>query len=186
MRIETARLVLTPVGAEHAAELFVLHSDPDVAYWSDALSVEQAAAAAAEMARQWRANRVGKWIAHRRSDGTLVGRGGLSLAVVDGKRRLELGWALLSSARGQGLATEIGRAGLDYGFGALDRDEVVSFTEVHNRASRAVMERLGMTFVKIIYERGLVEGRDGIHDDAPFALYRLRRADAAVPPTVWW
>ena len=186
MRIETARLVLTPVGAEHAAELFVLHSDPDVAYWSDALSVEQAAAAAAEMARQWQANRVGKWIAHRRSDGTLVGRGGLSLAVVDGKRRLELGWAVLSSARGQGFATEIGRAGLDYGFGVLGHDEVVSFTEVHNRASRAVMERLGMTFVKIIYERGLVEGRDGIHDGAPFALYRLRREDASGAAHVSW
>ena len=182
MRIETARLLLTPVGAEHAADLFVLHSDPDVAYWSDAWSPEQAEAAAAEMARQWQTNRVGKWIAHRRSDGTLVGRGGLSLAMVDGRQRLELGWALLSAARRQGFATEIGRAGLDYGFGVLGHDEVVSFTEVQNRASRAVMERLGMTFVKIIYERGLIEGRDGIHDGAPFALYRLRREDADLRP----
>jgi RimJ/RimL family protein N-acetyltransferase len=134
------------------------------------------------MARQWQADRVGKWIAHRRSDGALVGRGGLSLAMVDGKRQLELGWALLRTARRQGFATEIGRAGLDYAFGVLGHNEVVSFTEVHNRASRAVMERLGMTFVKIIYERGLVEGRDGIHAAAPFALYRLRREDAAPPP----
>jgi RimJ/RimL family protein N-acetyltransferase len=51
----------------------------------------------------------------------------------------------------------------------LGHDEVVSFAEVHNRASGAVMERLGMTFLKIIYERGLIEGRDGIHDGAPFA-----------------
>ena len=63
----------------------------------------------------------------------------------------------------------------------LGHNEVVSFTEVHNHASRAVMERLGMTFVKIIYERGLIEGHDGIHDGAPFALYRLRRGDAALP-----
>ena len=86
MRIETPRLVLDPVGPEHVADLFLVHSDPDVAYWSDAWSPEQAAAAAAEMARQWQAHRVGKWIAHRRSDGVLVGRGGLSLAMVDGKR----------------------------------------------------------------------------------------------------
>jgi RimJ/RimL family protein N-acetyltransferase len=182
MRIETARLVLAPVGAEHAADLFLVHSDPDVAYWSDAWSPEQAAAAAAEMARQWQADRVGKWIAYRRSDGTLVGRGGLSLAIVDGKRQLELGWALLRTARRQGFATEIGRAGLDYGFGVLGHNEIVSFTEVHNHASSAVMERLGMTFLKIIYERGLIEGHDGIHDAAPFALYRLGREDAALPP----
>jgi [ribosomal protein S5]-alanine N-acetyltransferase len=104
-----------PVGAEHAADLAVLDSDPDVAYWSDAWSPEQAAAAAAGMARQWQVGRVGKWIAHQRSDGALVGRGGLSLAMVDGKRQLALGWALLSAAPGQGFATEIGRAGLDYG-----------------------------------------------------------------------
>jgi RimJ/RimL family protein N-acetyltransferase len=146
--IETARFVLTPIGAEHAAGIFVLHSDPHVAYWSDALSPEQAAAAAGEMARRWQTDGVGKWIAHRRSDGGLVGRGGLSLATVDGKRQLELGWALVSAARGQGFATEIGRAGLNYGLGVLGHDEVVAFTEVHNHASRAVMERLGMTFIR--------------------------------------
>lgn len=178
MRIETARLVLTPIGAEHADELAVLHSDPTVAFWADALSPEQAAAAAGEWARQWRVNGVGKWIAHRRSDGALVGRGGLSLADIDGKRQLELGWILLSAARGQGLATEIGRAGLDFGFNVLGRDEIVSFTELHNRASRAVMERLGMTFDKIIHVRGLIEGREGLHDNAPFALYRLTREEA--------
>ena len=182
MRTETPRLVLHPVGPEHAADLFLVHSDPDVAYWSDAWSPEQAAAAAAEMARQWQADRVGKWIAHRPSDGALVGRGGLSLAMVDGKRHLELGWALLRTARRQGFATEIGRAGLDYAFGVLSHNEVVSFTDVHNRASVAVMERLGMTLVKIIYERGLIEGRDGIHAAESFALYRLRREDAAPPP----
>jgi len=108
--------------------------------------------------------------------------GGLSLAMVDGKRQLELGWALLRTAGRQGFATEIGRAGLDYAFGVLGHNEVVSFTEVHNRTSPAVMERLGMTFVKIIYERGVIEGCDGIHAAAPFALYRLRRDDAAPPP----
>jgi RimJ/RimL family protein N-acetyltransferase len=102
MRIETPRLVLDPVGPEHVADLFLVHSDPDVAYRSDAWSPEQAAAAAAEMARHWQADRVRKWIAHRRSDGALVGRGGLSLAMVDGKRQLELGWALLHRARRQG------------------------------------------------------------------------------------
>jgi len=102
--------------------------------------------------------------------------------MVDGKRQLELGWALLRTAGRQGFATEIGRAGLDYAFGVLGHNEVVSFTEVHNRTSPAVMERLGMTFVKIIYERGVIEGCDGIHAAAPFALYRLRRDDAAPPP----
>ena len=45
----------------------------------------------------------------------------------------------------------------------------------HNRRSRAVMERLGMSYRGEIRWPGLVEGRDGIVDDAPFALYVLAR-----------
>ncbi|HKQ02785.1 MAG TPA: GNAT family protein [Actinomycetes bacterium] len=47
-----------------------------------------------------------------------------------------------------------------------------AFTEVHNRASRAVMERLGMRPAGIIRREGLIQSRTGIHPDAPFALYR--------------
>ena len=38
---------------------------------------------------------------------------------------------------------------------------------------RPVMERLGMRPAGIIRREGLVEGRTGVHPDAPFALYRL-------------
>ncbi|GIF40108.1 hypothetical protein [Actinoplanes xinjiangensis] len=48
----------------------------------------------------------------------------------------------------------------------------MAFTEVHDRASRAVMERLGLRPAGIIRREGLVEGRTGIHPDAPLALFR--------------
>ncbi|MGH8968114.1 MAG: GNAT family N-acetyltransferase, partial [Actinomycetes bacterium] len=48
---------------------------------------------------------------------------------------------------------------------------VVAFTEVHNTRSRAVMERLGMTYVREIRRPGLVAGRPGVHADARHALY---------------
>lgn len=59
-----------------------------------------------------------------------------------------MGWALRGDHWGQGYATEIGRAGIDYAFGAPAANEVVAFTERHNWRSRAVMERLGMAFVR--------------------------------------
>ena len=49
---------------------------------------------------------------------------------------------------------------------------IVAFTEVHNRASRAAMEHLGMRPAGTIRREGLIEGRTGVHADAPFALYR--------------
>lgn len=97
---------------------------------------------------------------------------------------LELGWALRSAARGQGYATEIGRAGLAVAFDDLRADRVVAFTEVHNHASRAVMQRLGMRAVGFVHRPGLVQGAEGVQQDAPFALYEYDsawRGDAPEP-----
>ena len=175
--VTTDRLVLTPIGPEHTDDLAALHSDPNVARWNaGAWSKARARQFAVEMHERWSRDGVGKWIAHRRSDGVLVGRGGLSLAVVDQQRRIELGWALRDAMRGHGYATEIGAAGLRFGFGPLGHREIVAYTEVHNHASRAVMERLGMSLLKIIRAPGLVEGSDKVHEDAPFALYRITRS----------
>jgi ribosomal-protein-alanine N-acetyltransferase len=89
----------------------------------------------------------------------------LSRKHVDGRERLELGWALHHRFWGQGYATEIGRAGLAFAFNDLGADEVLSFTEARNRRSRAVMERLGFRYSK-----------DIPINDEPFALYLLNRA----------
>ena len=86
---------------------------------------------------------------------------------------LELGWAVCDARTGRGYATELGRAALAWAAEHQPDLPVAAFTEVHNRASRAVMERLGMRPAGIIRREGLVEGRTGVHPDAPFALYRL-------------
>jgi RimJ/RimL family protein N-acetyltransferase/ADP-ribose pyrophosphatase YjhB (NUDIX family) len=191
----TERLRLAPITGPgevlpgHAADLERLHADPWVAKWYDgAWSADESARRAAGFEARWEVNGTSKWIAYRRSDGSLVGRGGMErmdadeevtakiAALLDDRHvwmadRLELGWALLTSARGDGLATEIGQAGLDYAFGTLAARSVIAFTERHNVASRAVMERLGMKYAGEIQTDGLVEGREGVHPDAPFAVY---------------
>lgn len=124
------------------------------------------------MRQRWQQEHVGKWMAYRRSDGELIGRGGLTRIEIEGDPCLELGWLVREQHRGVGYATEIGRVGLTFAFNQLGAEEVVAFTEVHNRASRAVMIRLGMTEAGLIYRPGLIEGCDGIQPSAPFALYR--------------
>lgn len=187
----TERLRLEPAGPQHASDLVRLHADEVVAFWYDeTLSPAEASERAAAMAGAWETDGVSKWMAYERRSGALVGRGGLSRLTPDNpathaitalvgqdwaRDRLELGWALLTSARGKGYATEIGRAGLAYGFDTLGAATVVAFTERINRASRAVMERLGMTFAGEFAGPGLVEGRTGVHDDAPFAVYAAVR-----------
>jgi RimJ/RimL family protein N-acetyltransferase len=176
--VTTERLVLVPVGPQHADDLVVLHAGPDVAFWyAGTWTRSRALDWARQMSRLWRVEGVGKWIAYRRSDGELVGRGGLTRTTIDDRSCLEVGWLVREEHRGVGYATEIGRAGLDLAFDELDAAEVVAFTEVHNHASRAVMTRLGMTESGLIYRPGLVEGRPAVQPSAPFALYRSRRPD---------
>jgi ribosomal-protein-alanine N-acetyltransferase len=65
---------------------------------------------------------------------------------------------------GKGLATEMGRAMLEYGFQQLGFATISSCTDPPNRASIAVLERLGMTVEKQV----IIDGRDTI-------FYRIER-----------
>jgi RimJ/RimL family protein N-acetyltransferase len=170
-------------------------------WYDGAWSPEESVRRTAEFSERWETNGVSKWMAYERSTGSLVGRGGMERMAPDAEvttkvarllngsplgggglgegrlgavwmgDRLEVGWALLGSARGQGFATELGRSALDLAFGELGARAVIAFTERHNMGSRAVMERLGMAYAGEIQTDGLVEGREGVHPDAPFAVY---------------
>jgi RimJ/RimL family protein N-acetyltransferase len=179
----TERLSLVPVGPEHVEDPVILHSGPDVARWyAGAWSHSQASTWAQQMHERWQPERVGERVAYRRSDGELIGRGGLTRTEIEGDPCLELGWLVREEHRGVGYATEIGEAGLTFAFDDLGAEEVVAFTEVHNHASRAVMTRLGMTAAGLIYRPGLIEGGDGVQPSAPFALHRFPRTDLTPAP----
>jgi RimJ/RimL family protein N-acetyltransferase len=184
----TDRLRLEPIGTQHAEDLWRLHQDPVVAEWNaGAWSHDEAAAFAASRARGWEQDGVSKWMAYQRDDGALVGRGGLSRmaradavtaqieALIAGTSwahdRLEVGWALRREFQSRGYATEIGREALAFANGVLGATVVIAFTEIHNRASRAVMERLDMDYAGQVRHGGLIEGLDGLQDTAPFAVY---------------
>ena len=188
----TERLRLEPISGPgavltgHEADLARLFADPWVSQWYGG-TVDRAL----DKQLAWERDGVSKWIAYERSTGALAGRGGLSrlpagtpTAVAIEKLvgpewaadRLELGWALVESARGRGLATELGQAGLDFAFETLGAQAVIAFTERHNQASRAVMERLGMTYAGEITAEGWVEGSAVVHPEAPFAVHVSSRA----------
>jgi RimJ/RimL family protein N-acetyltransferase len=170
--IPTARLVLTPVEAEDIDDLALLYGDPMVAFWTGPWTRACIEAWATEMVKRWSADGVGKWIAHDRFNGSLVGRGGFTRVELDGQAALELGWVVRDALTGRGFATEIGRAAIGWAAAFFPHLPIVSFTEVHNVPSQAVMRRLGLREVGVIYRSGLAAGRPGMHHDAPFALYR--------------
>jgi RimJ/RimL family protein N-acetyltransferase len=58
----------------------------------------------------------------------------------------EIGWRLPFDAWGRGYATEGAVAAMQFGFDRLALPEIVAITASINRRSRAVMERLGMSY----------------------------------------
>jgi RimJ/RimL family protein N-acetyltransferase len=88
----------------------------------------------------------GLWAAELRASGEFIGYVGLEVPLADlpFSPCVEIGWRLGQAYWGKGLATEAARAAMRVGFEQLRLDEIVSFTALVNRRSRAVMERLGM------------------------------------------
>ena len=144
--IETDRLFLRPWRDDDLAAFAAINADPLVAVWlggvrSPAETEAQIARIAAHIARHG----YGFWAAERKADRRLVGMIGLKFnEETPPGPGVELGWRLAHDCWGQGLATEGARAAMAWGFANLDAPEITAFTAIGNRASRAVMTRIGM------------------------------------------
>ena len=88
-----------------------------------------------------------RWLAFDRATGEFVGWVG---AVPTSDGEYDVGWRLRRAAWGRGLATEAARALIDRLFiGGATR--VVAQTMAVNERSRAVMERLGLRYVRTFH-----------------------------------
>ena len=171
-QISTPRLVGTPIGASHFAEIRALHSDPRVMATLSAdgniFTENQTRAFLQRAAEHWAQHDFGLWIFHACSTGDFVGYCGIKHAAVELKDAIELAYALSSAHWSKGFATEMSEAALKFGFDQLRLDRIVAFTLPHNTASRTVMEHCGF-----IYQR------DIIHAGLPHVLYHLDSRDYA-------
>ncbi|MBU6438006.1 MAG: GNAT family N-acetyltransferase [Betaproteobacteria bacterium] len=93
---------------------------------------------------------------------------------------VEVGWRLAAAYWGHGYATEAARLALAHAFGALQLDEVVSFTSRSNTPSIAVMQRLGMHSNSA--DDFLHPALAPTHPLAPHVLYRLSRCEWQATP----
>ncbi len=114
--------------------------------------------------RHWDDHGYGLWIVSERITGAPVGWTMLHTTETGGAPSVEVGWTIVADRWRQGLAREAGAAATGIGFDALGLDEIVSFTQPHNLASRGVMEKIGF-----VYDCEVV------HADVPHVLYRLDR-----------
>jgi len=169
----TGRLRLRQWRPEDREPFARMNADPRVMeFFPSPLTTEQSNAMVDRCTEFMDRNGWGFWAAELLGHGTFIGFVGLNnpTAPLPFAPCTEVGWRLAFDYWGKGLATEAAREALRIGFEILGLEEIVSFTAVTNRRSRAVMERLGMS------DSGLFE-----HPAVPVGnplrrhcLYRLR------------
>jgi RimJ/RimL family protein N-acetyltransferase len=159
--LTTPRLLLRAFGAGDAEAHARLYDDPEVTRWLGdgpwlgAAARARSRATLERFAEGWATHGWGVWAVVDRATGEVMGQCGLKPLELEpgGPAEVEVLYALERRHWGRGLASEAARAALDHGFTALALPRIVAVARPDNRASRGVLEKLGLR-----YERDLTLG----------------------------
>jgi ribosomal-protein-alanine N-acetyltransferase len=158
--VETERIAFERLAAEHAPDISRLLRDPRVARTlsTDGLPPSEREVMDGVRAKvaHWERHGFGYWILRERSNGEIVGRGGLQHTFVGGKDEVEVGWAVFPERWGEGFATELALVSIAVAESELHLSEIVAFTLPDNTASRRVMEKSGFVYEREIIHVGLL------------------------------
>jgi RimJ/RimL family protein N-acetyltransferase len=146
--LRTARLRLRAWRDSDRIAFASMNADPAVMDLSGgAVSREESDATVRRLRAHFAAHGFGIWAVEVPGEHRFVGCVGLMRTRFHAPFTpcVEVSWRLAREHWGQGYATEAARAALAFGFDDAGLDEIVSFTVPHNRRSRRVMEKLGMT-----------------------------------------
>ena len=177
MEFETERLRLRQWRPADREPFALLNADPRVMEFFPApLSRERSDALVDAWQSHLEEHGWSNWAAEIRATGEFIGFVGLTLPkrVLPFSPCVEVGWRLAFEHWGKGYASEAAREALRVGFDDLGLEEIVSFTSVLNRRSRAVMERIGMRNANEDFEHPAVPEGSALR---PHCLYRLKRGD---------
>ena len=95
----------------------------------------------------------GRFAVIYKSDQKLIGFTGIKyLPEVNGES--DLGYRFLPEYWGKGIATESSKMALDFGFNGLQLKKILGFTELKNKASTRVLEKVGFKINKIDFYPG--------------------------------
>jgi len=174
--LQTDRLTLRRFTEEDVDNLFELNGDPEVMRYLTGGKPTPREEIRDEiipfhLAVYARSDRFGTWAAQARSTGEFLGwfhfRSGPPSWDVD------LGYRLRRAAWGRGYATEGSRALISKGFTELGVERVFAHTMAVNAASRRVMEKSGLVYMRAFPYEGPDDPIQGTeHGEVEYALTR--------------
>ncbi|MBT8401196.1 MAG: GNAT family N-acetyltransferase [Rhodothermia bacterium] len=145
--MRTNRLILRRWRREDRQPFAEMNADPRVMkYFPATLSRAESDALVDRLEAGFEANGFGFWAVEVVGVSDFVGFVGLSVPRFEAHftPAVEIGWRIAAEHWNNGFATEGARAALRHAFETLLLDEVVALAVPANRASRRVMEKIGM------------------------------------------
>jgi RimJ/RimL family protein N-acetyltransferase len=179
--LNTERLRLEPFDDQHFEGLQAMNRLPEVMRFISGQpeTPDETRAGIERVKDRWAEYGFSWWAFIERDSGRLVGAGCIQYLGRDPANPHEIGWRLIPSHRGRGLASEAARAMAGWAFGTLGVPQLVAICLPDNEDSARLMRRLGMRYrgIETWYER-------------PHAVYAIARdawnereaASSAPPP----
>ena len=146
-RLETTDLIIRPPAPEDAPEAFELINDPDVKLWNPARDCPDLETAAAWLrdGADWSDGTHATWSAVDRESLRMIGN--VSLFAIDTDDRVaKIGYRVLPSARGRGVARQMVDAVTRWAFESRGLMRVQLEHSMHNVASCRVAEAAGFVY----------------------------------------
>jgi RimJ/RimL family protein N-acetyltransferase len=181
--LQTDRITLVPLADEHLESEVELDSDPEVMrYLSGRASTREEVESghARRMAAARKVDGLGFWVGL--VDGEFVGWWTLQPAhgpdQPDDPGVADLGYRLLQRCWRNGLASEGARELVRYGFDHVGLDRIIAQTLAVNAGSRAVLERVGLTYVRT-FPTSMTRPAEGVEEgEVEYGITRRQWAAA--------
>ncbi len=166
--LETERLLLRQIHKDDYEALFRMNSDPIVMKYVGDGSTRNHEQMGKELemliSHYIRKPGLGIWATTLKNANVFVGASGL--VYYDNTTEIEIGYRFLKEHWNKGYATEASLGLLKYGFETLNLNKIVSSAHPDNRASRRVMEKIGMQYIDNRIQYGCVQAYYKIEVDA--------------------
>ena len=168
--LETPRLILCHQVIKDLDDLWALYCNPNITkYIPDAPRSREEAQEELEwhMHGHPKHPELGLWATIHKETGKFIGRCGLLPWTIEEQYDVEVAYTLAQEYWGQGLATEVAKAILQYGFETLYLSRLICLIDPENIASQRVAEKMGMKWERT------VDGWEG--DNISFYIYSITR-----------
>ncbi len=143
--LETQRCLIRETTVEDVGDFYRIYEDPSITAYMEPLYAnpeEERAYARDYIDQVYSFYHFGIWTVVEKASGEVAGRAGICYR--EGFEDPELGFVIAADRQGQGLATEVCRAVLQYGFRELGFERIHAFVQPDNLASLRVCDKLGM------------------------------------------